>query len=240
MKRVVLVLTCYLVTAVCSVYGGGIGVFGAYQNTGDADSAAGVGLTAAYPVSLNGHLNAHVRAGYFTGFEIDSGSIPVRSDDVALSTTEVDMTPIEAGVSYKFSLTRKTKIFLSGGVGYYLFGLDGETKQVSGTVLLSTPFGPVPTPWQAVVEYSLNDEIGFYLSAGTEVDITKNFALFMNARYMFLEPTSKFRASGAIGSGSASYGNVRITTQGTSFESSGSDKADLGGLGADLGILWKW
>ncbi len=114
---------------------------------------------------------------------------------------DLDVQPLEFGLLYSIPAGENMEPYIGVGGGYYL--MDGDVKGYDADV---------------------DDEFGFYLSAGLEVILSRSKAqygqtttkLFLEAMYRFVD-VNDMKVSG-----------------------SGLDDADLSGLGAQAGLLIGW
>jgi hypothetical protein len=149
MKRIAwtLVLFAGLAAVLAQPVAADFAVFGAYQDTEDADEAMGVG----------GNLRFgwfELRGTYFS--DVTADTEPESRD------FEVKMVPLEAGVALRFGEADRFHPYVGAGAGYYL--LDTS-------------------------EGDIDDEVGFYAVAGTDVDFSESFGLNVEAIYRSMEGT---------------------------------------------------
>jgi opacity protein-like surface antigen len=152
-------------------------LFGAYQDTEDADEALGAGGKLRF-----GWLE--LRGTYFSDVTAD---IDPESRDF-----EVKMVPLEAGVAFRLGEAERFHPYLGGGAGYYL---------------LDTTRGDI------------DDEVGYYAVAGTDIDFSDSLGLNVEAIYRSMEGTIR--------------GDLDDDPE---FIEEG--ELELGGLGLNAGLVW--
>jgi hypothetical protein len=94
-------------------------LFGAYQDTDDANEGLGVG----------GRLRFNyfeLRATYFDDVtsEVDFGGDDCPPDCVENDDFDLKFVPLEAGLVFKFAETDRFRWFIGGGAGYYIIDTD--------------------------------------------------------------------------------------------------------------------
>jgi len=136
-----------------------------------------IGLT----FDITSRLNVYIRSGYeFTeiqsasGFEISPpGLIDVDftySPDISIRTI-----PIKLGISYIIPFSRKTRLFINGGIGYYLVKTNFNWKQ---TEIWTYKDGSLYADFSEMVEWDLNSKpIGYHGGVGLEYSIARNLGL---------------------------------------------------------------
>jgi outer membrane protein with beta-barrel domain len=152
-------------------------LYGAYQDTKDADQGFGVGGKLRFGI-------VDLRATYFDDVTTDTG----RND------FELRMTPLEAGLAFKFASNDTVSPYAGGGAGYYF---------------LKTNRGNV------------DDEVGYYAVLGTDITGHSGFGFNIEGIYRHMEATVTDR--------SLSNPDIQDKT-----------KIQLGGLGVQAGLVWKF
>ena len=133
-----------------SAYGRcGIGAFGAYWNTEDAGDGGGGGFRLSGYVLPN--VDVEVRASYYENVALADGD-------------ELDVIPLELGLTIYFPLGPDVEFYAGAGAGYYI--MDGEEAGVSADP---------------------DDEVGAYAISGMSVSLFDKTSLFANAKYTVLE-----------------------------------------------------
>ena len=133
----------------------GLGVFGSYWDTKDADDGYGGGAKLQIDVMENICIEA--RGSYYPEFGSDS------DDEI-----KVDIIPIEADAIIKFPISDLLTPFVGGGVGYYMFEVDNDVEGVD--VSIDDEFGFFAL---AGVEIGLSEQVSLFVEGKyTWLDIT--------------------------------------------------------------------
>lgn len=153
MRMFLVVLSVVLLgTVVASA--NGLGVFGSYWNTKDADSGWGGGAKLQFDVMPNVCIEG--RGSYFPDFgDSDSDS-------------SMDVIPVEADAIIKFPISDSLTPYVGGGAGYYMFDVDSDNDGVK--VDVDDEFG-----WFALagVEIGLSKQVSLFAEGKyTWLDVT--------------------------------------------------------------------
>jgi opacity protein-like surface antigen len=116
MRKFLVVLGVVLLSAVVAS-ANGVGVFGSYWDTKDADSGYGGGAKLQMDIMPN--ICVEARGSYFPDFGDSSG------DEIKL-----DIIPLEADAIIKFPIAEKLTPYVGGGAGYYMFEVDNNVEGV--------------------------------------------------------------------------------------------------------------
>lgn len=144
MKRLTIAGWMLLAIPTLAFAGNGWGLFAAYWNADDGDDVFGAGLGC--EIEITEGVDLQLRGTYFD--DLIDGS--------AAGGADLQVIPLEAGLSLKTPVGDDLTASAGGGLGYYL--MDAE----SGAGGAANP----------------DDEIGFYLSAGLELVIRSSGATF--------------------------------------------------------------
>lgn len=187
MKKLALVLALALLTAAPSS-AAGLGVGMAYWDTSDAGSDEGIGIRAAF--DAGDAVSFELRASFFDGFgQVANNAL-----------TRLEATPVDLGLAYHFNRGAKVQPYLGGG-GTFVFTnaiYDGGQVPVSG--------GP-----------EVNDEFGFYLVAGLDIEATERF--------------------GVYGEVFSRHVKLNVTGNGLGFQ---DFQSDFSGPAATVGVMLHW
>ncbi|HEX9943401.1 MAG TPA: hypothetical protein VGG03_15400 [Thermoanaerobaculia bacterium] len=115
MKRTILFAAVALALLAGPASAGDFTLYGAYQDTKDADQGLGIGGKLGFGIF-------ELRATYFDDVTTDTG----RRD------FELRMIPLEAGLAFKFAPGQNVNPYIGGGAGYYL--LDTNRGEVDDEV----------------------------------------------------------------------------------------------------------
>lgn len=116
MKRVLLTLGLVVLLATPS-FAGGLGIFGSYWNTSEADSDTGMGVEANF--SFNPQVDLQLRITHFRELKTK-----VQGMDVTILSTPFDM-----GIVYNFRNSAKVTPRLGAGFAYYF--MSSNLKDLS-------------------------------------------------------------------------------------------------------------
>ncbi len=145
MKRLVLFLavTCFTSSAVLA---GGLGAFGSYWDTKDADAGYGYGVRLASTSDPVGYLE--VRASYFNTHSIEQTTADV----------DLEIIPIDVGITMNLGSEESIQLYLGAGGSYFL--MDSEVKQAGLTrdIDIDDEWG-----WYALVGFELDFSKSFSL-----------------------------------------------------------------------------
>lgn len=155
------ILGIAVVFAVASAQALGLGAFGAYWNTKDADDSYGYGAKIISTGDESGYLELRIT-------RFDDISEKEKGDDVTL-----EVTPLEIGLTMMISSESGANVYIGGGGGYYM--LESDLELADGTS----------------VETDVDDEWGWYALAGLEIPMTDNLLLIGEAIYRQVEGTIK-------------------------------------------------
>jgi hypothetical protein len=121
MRMFLIVLGVVLLSSVVASAAGGLGVFGSYWDTKDADSGWGGGAKLQFETIPNIFIEA--RGTYFPDFGDSSGDEP-----------KLDIIPAEADAIIKFPIAEQFTPYVGGGAGYYMFNVDNNDSGVDVSV----------------------------------------------------------------------------------------------------------
>ena len=122
----------------------GLGFFGSYWDTKDADSDWGGGAKLQLEIIPNVFVEA--RGTYFPEFGEKSG------DEV-----KVDIIPVEADAILKFPIADQFKLYGGGGAGYYIFNVKNDVDDVDIEVDNELGYFAV-----AGVEIALSEQVSLF------------------------------------------------------------------------------
>ena len=132
-----------------------LGVMGSYWSMENTDGSAGFGAKAGLPL-LTDYLKAEARGYWFSDINDTFGG-------------DVDIVPIDFGLSVSFLPHSEVNLYGVGGLGY-LFVNDDDV--------------------------SLDNDLGYYIGGGFEVDLIGPVELFSEVLYRFAEFEADGRLSG--------------------------------------------
>ncbi len=112
MKRIIIAVIAIGMIAQVS-FAAGLGIFGSYWDTKDADDEIGFG--AKIKLDLTPQMALEVRGSYF---EFDERIQGTRST--------LEIIPVEAGLMYRLPTGNTSSFYFGGGAGYYL--MDAEVR----------------------------------------------------------------------------------------------------------------
>ena len=150
----------------------GLGVFGSYWDTKDADSGWGGGAKLQLEAMPNIYIEA--RGSYFPDFGDSSDDDPT-----------VDVIPVEADAIVKFPLADRFAPYVGGGAGYYMFDVSGNVHDEDSGANISV---------------DIDDEFGWFALAGVEIGLSDQVSLFAEGKYTWLDATMKAKGDGIDGS----------------------------------------
>lgn len=140
MKKTIGVLVCLFLSAVTASADNGWGLFGSYWSPSDGDSEFGPGIRFSFEMIPGVQLD--LRASYFDNvIDLDKGQ-------------DLEVIPVEAGLSLTAPVAGKLNAYGGVGVGYYF--MDSKAD--------------------------VDDEIGFFVNGGLEYDVFKSEAVYGGTR----------------------------------------------------------
>lgn len=220
-------LIAAIVPAVClaasMTLAGSAGILGTYQVPRDGDDGYGTLLRYQWdltPESKGAQLFA--QGGYLDGFgesnyTAGSGSLGMDVD--------LEVAPLEFGVLYDIAMTKQGALYVGLGIGYYF---------IDNSMTIKADPDSVPENADVGASISFADEFGAFALAGWEHDLAGNLSLFAEARYTYLDVDVDERWTIIHPETTSGMSDSKIELR------SESDEYDLGGLGATLGLLWRW
>ena len=171
MRRVLIALAAIALMAAPSWADGGVGFFGTWADTQDADNTYGGGGILEF--DLSPHWEIQFRGTRYVKFDTtfalpgDEFLNEGEEIDPATRSQEFDTTVLEFGAAYNFIPQGAFEIFVGGGFSYWIF--DQEPPN-SGEI---------------------KDEGGFYALVGAELTLTPNWGLFFEGMYRNVSATLK-------------------------------------------------
>ncbi len=157
MRKALAVLGMLILGAAIS-HAGGLGIYGSYWDTKDADSGYGGGAKLKFETVPNLYLE--LRGSYFPDLSKDDDGTKV----------DLRVVPLELGLAYNLPITDKFQPYIGGGGGG--FYMDGDIKDDSIGLDGDIDFKIKP---------------GYYAVAGVEFALTESVALFAEAKYTWVE-----------------------------------------------------
>jgi len=124
-----------------------VGVYGSYWATDDADNALGGGAKVSFGIF-------ELRAAYFS--DVTADTEPESRD------FEIKVTPLEAGLVFKFAQGDRFTPYAGGGAGYYLL----DTSR-----------------------FDIDDEAGFYAVLGADIKGSSGLGFMIEGIYRNMEAT---------------------------------------------------
>jgi len=121
MRKFLVVLGVVLLSSMVASAAGGLGVFGSYWDTKDADSGWGAG--AKFQLEVIPNICVEARGTYFPDFGKSSGDDP-----------KLNVIPAEADAIIKFPISDMLVPYVGGGAGYYMFDIDNNDSAVDISV----------------------------------------------------------------------------------------------------------
>lgn len=169
MRRVLIALAAVVLLAAPSWAGGGVGFFGTWANSTDADNTYGGGGIIAF--DLSPHWEMQFRGTRYVEFDVDwvlPGDINNPGEIDPDSRNQVfDTTVLEFGAVYNFNAGGSLQPYVGGGFSYWMFDLEPPT---AGEV---------------------KDEGGFYVLGGAQVALSSSWGLFFEGMYRNVKATLK-------------------------------------------------
>lgn len=197
MKKLFLLFLGVALAAPLAFGDNGFGIGAAYWDTADAGDAWGAGLKTR--VQMVEGVQFDLRASFFNSLGEDS-------DDVSV---DLEVIPLEAGLALELPVADRLDVYAGGGIGYYL--MEGDAGG----------------PNQELVDVDPDNEVGFYLVAGSEFVLRRSDAVYgQTAAALFAEVM--FRSVSADSAKVEGGQEIRV------------DDADLDGLGVNVGLLMRW
>ena len=169
MRRVLIALAAVALLAAPSWAGGGVGFFGSWADSTDADNTYGGGGIIEF--DLSPHWEMQFRGSRYVEWDVDF-VLPTdinNPGDIDQDTRNqvFDTTVLEFGAAYNFIPKGAFEPYVGGGFSYWIFDLepptDGEVK----------------------------DEGGFYVLLGAEMSLSSQWGLFFEGMYRNVKATLK-------------------------------------------------
>lgn len=195
---ITLALFALLIAAPASA--SGLHIYGSWWDVGDLDEAAGGGVKLAIPITDT--VNIDLRGTYYEQIKDENFFDDLfEEDESVFRDNAVDITPIEAGISFNLASDAPVNFVLGAGASYFL--LDSDRGEI-------------------------DDEVGWYGSAGLELASQGSVGFFAEAVYR--------SAEGTVESDPGDFEDID-DIEDVDFD----DVAiDLDGIGINAGIVWRW
>jgi hypothetical protein len=139
MKRITKISIAMGILCFGSLYADGVGVFGSWWSTDEADDAYGAGVKARTTI---GHGYGELRASYFEDI----------SEDFALLDYELTVIPIDVAIGLQTDPSRDVMLYAGGGISYFFMDSNiGDGDDLAGVFA------------QAGSELKLNENTALFL-----------------------------------------------------------------------------
>jgi hypothetical protein len=172
-----------------------------YWNTSDASD--GYGLGAAFSMQASDTIFVDFRVSWFD--DLAEGN-----SDAGVSDIDLEIIPIELGISAIRQVSEHTEVYFGGGLGYYV--MDGDVDTTLSEELSANP----------------DNEFGLYGMAGFRITVADNMGDNIVATRISILGGVTYRIVSAD----------EVTMDGKSgIDLSGGD---LNGFGFDLGVMLHW
>ncbi|MFP6906391.1 MAG: outer membrane beta-barrel protein [Verrucomicrobiota bacterium] len=192
MQKIGLILTLWLTfSGLCLA--NGLGVHGGYIDTEDLGDSVGIG--GKFQIDLPGGLNIEGRTVMYDdlGKDLAAGGEDVRTD--------LEIWPIEMGLTLDIPVGKRFIPYIGGGIGWHLLEADVTVGEVTQHI-------------------DLDDEFGFYLVGGFNMELGENIAIYGEYLYRQVEGS--------------------LEDDHTSKLVKDAVAVDLGGFSINLGLLLRW
>lgn len=192
MQKIGLILTLWLTfSGLCLA--NGLGVHGGYIDTEDLGDSVGIG--GKFQIDLPGGLNIEGRTMMYDdlGKDLPVGGGAVRMD--------LEIWPIEMGLAFDIPVGKRFIPYIGGGIGWHLLEADVTVGEVTQHI-------------------DLDDEFGFYLVGGFNMELGENIAIYGEYLYRQVEGS--------------------LEDDHTSKLVKDAVLVDLGGFSINLGLLLRW
>ena len=187
MKKLAITLGLVLLLSTPS-WGAGLGVGITTWDTETVDSDEGFSVRAA--LDMGDRFDLELRASFLDGFaQVENNAL-----------FRLEATPIDVGFSYGLPSRGKASPYVGAGATFLFADVlfDGGVEPATGRV-------------------EVNDEFGFYLVVGTDVDLGHNLAFYAEAMYRVIK--------------------TEVTADGFAFT---DFEADFAGPSGTLGVMLTW
>lgn len=192
MQKIGLILTLWLTfSGLCLA--NGLGVHGGYIDTEDLGDSVGIG--GKFQIDLPGGLNIEGRTVMYDDLGKD---LAVGGEDVR---TDLEIWPIEMGLAFDIPVGKRFIPYIGGGIGWHLLEADVTVGEVTQHI-------------------DLDDEFGFYLVGGFNMELGENIAIYGEYLYRQVEGS--------------------LEDDHTSKLVKDAVAVDLGGFSINLGLLLRW
>lgn len=194
----VLALLTLIVTT--PAFAGGFYLFGSYWDVSDLESSVGGGAKVAIP--LGATVNLDLRGTYYEQIEEERFFDELIDDERSpFIENAIDVTPVDVGLSWNLAPRGGITPVIGGGVSYFLLDTDRG---------------------------AVDDEVGWYASAGLDFASRGSFGFFAEAVYR--------TATGTVESSPEDFEGVD-DIEGIDFR---DVDIDLDGFGVNAGVVWRW
>jgi len=138
-----------------------IGIDVAFQDPGEEYTAPVYSWNVRTQSFLTKDLSLDFRTGYMTG-------VSDRVDEII----DVNIIPLEVGLTKYSNINSKSRFYIGGGIGRYLFYEHNRLRDYGLTI-------------------KVDDTTGAYGKCGFESNAGQNVSLFVEMRYTYLKPEAK-------------------------------------------------
>jgi opacity protein-like surface antigen len=175
------------------------------------DDSNGIGLEVRYRHFVNSVMSLNLATGKVIGF--------------SKLGVDIDFYPVEGSLVLHRDLDGKTQAYFGAGVGYYFVEYDASELDRRYTYINFPADSPL-LPYGNSHRIKIDDDIGFTFFSGIEQQLEGNASFFCEIRYLVLE----FNAYAD---------DVRII-RGLRLKSAPVEDLDMGGIGLNIGMMWKF
>ena len=196
MKKILLVITGFVFIISCSLTAAyakdiagksGLGIGLGYISPTEDDVDPGMISNINYTRGINSNLSIEISFGR-TVLDIE--------DDGTIDLGEITVMPLQLTAQYRIS-SGKLSPYCGAGIGYYFNDFDTSNEAVAFWRLLTGDPGDT-------FKVEIDNSFGFHINAGVDYFLKDNFAIGLDARYLWSEAdiTIKYTAVGIPGSDS--------------------------------------
>jgi opacity protein-like surface antigen len=175
------------------------------------DDSNGIGLEVRYRHFVNSTMSLNLATGKVIGFNKPG--------------VDIDLYPIEGALVLHRDLDGKTQAYFGAGIGYYFVEYDASELERRYTYINYPADSPL-FPDGNSHRIEIDDDIGFTFFSGIEQQLEGNASFFCEIRYLVLELNASAHA-------------VRII-KGLRLKSAPVEDLDMGGIGLNIGMMWKF